>query len=435
MLRKGAWNMALKGVYEKIERNIKIFAKTRSRVLEKFLVDAISGMLSSRSVNISDWARSLENQTGRKARYIYKRLDRALGDYDTAQVKERAQRMQSGLVDDDTIIYFDPTEVVKKHGRKFEDLCKVRDGSENGEIRNGYPVNMCIAVKGEEIMPLELSVYSTKEEQFVSENDEIIKPIENIAQRSRFKGKYVLDRGFDRFAVIRHLMELGVIFILRLRELRHFSPKGLRGKSYNRAEMIEKFTEKKAKGYFEVRINNRVVTRRFSIKACRVELASGRIDSPLDMWLIRARADERLTLYLLTNTKEVSEKTLVTIVASYLNRWKVEEFIRFVKQTYRMERFLVRDLGRIKNLFNLLFIALVVLARVSELHLPLSRTRALLLEKAKRLSKIPINIKFLLYTLALGLAYVLKAFSKKLKNLLSSPPKNQLRFAFIKETP
>lgn len=77
--------MALKGVYEKIERNIKIFAKARSRVLEKFLVDAISGILSSRSVNISDWARSLENQTGRKARYIYKRLDRALGDYDTGK--------------------------------------------------------------------------------------------------------------------------------------------------------------------------------------------------------------------------------------------------------------------------------------------------------------------------------------------------------------
>lgn len=48
---------------------------------------------------------------------------------------------------------------------------------------------------------------------------------------------------------------------------------------------------------------------------------------------------------------------MAKIVQDYLNRWKVEEYIRFIKQQYNAERFQVLSLGRIKNFFHLLYMA------------------------------------------------------------------------------
>jgi len=414
--------MNLKTLYHSITKNINLFSKTKSKVLEKFLVDAVYGILGGKSVHLSMMARTLEGRKETTAKYIYKRLNRAIGDYDTTEVKERVQGMQSGMVDENTLIYFDPTEVTKRYGKKFEQMGKIADGSDKHAIKSGYPVNVCIGLRGEEVIPLELNIYSPKEEQFQSENDELIKPIEAIAHRSGFKGKYVLDRGFDRFAIFRFLMGLSLMFIVRLKETRHFYPKGYHLQSFTREETIRKFTEKKVRVFLDIRVKKRLVKKCFSIRACRVELHSWHIDSDLDIWLIQAKASDALTLYLLTNIQEINEESLVSIVQAYLDRWKVEEFIRFVKQEYGMESFLVRDLGRIKNLFNLLFIAIVILTRISELNISFSRTRALLIKYAKRVFKIPQKMKFFLYTLADGLAHVLNIITEKTKRLLFKKP-------------
>lgn len=97
-----------------------------------------------------------------------------------------------------------------------------------------------------------------------------------------------------------------------------------------------------------------------------------------------------------------------------------------MKQQYGAERFQVRSLGRIKNLINLLFIATVVLTRLSELELKFSKTRTILLYKARRTYKIPKKTKFFLYALADGLSYVLAKITKKLSQLWSKSPHNQL---------
>jgi len=63
---------------------------------------------------------------------------------------------------------------------------------------------------------------------------------------------------------------------------------------------------------------------------------------------------------------------------------EVVEFICFVKQLYKLEDFKVRSLGRIKNLFTLLFVALVALTRVSELDATFSKVKAMLIKYSKR---------------------------------------------------
>ena len=151
---------------------------------------------------------------------------------------------------------------------------------------------------------------------------------------------------------------------------------------------------------------------KLTIIATRVGLKSGNIDSDKHLYLVRAKS-KSLTMYLLTNLPDLYQESLMEVFQAYLNRWKVEEYIRFVKQQYGLEKFQVLSLGKIRNLIELLFIATVILARLSELVTRFSMVRSVLINKAKRTYKIPQKLKFFLYLTADGLAYILK----KVKNL------------------
>ena len=422
--------MNMKGLYRTINSNIKVFTRSKEKDFQKFLVDAIFGILGSNSIRLASMSRVLEDQLNTNTRHIFKRLDRNLGQRDTLPIKNRVQGMQCAKVDENTLLYFDPSEVIKKYGKKFESLGYVADGSEDHKLKPGYPANVCVGLKEEEIIPLELNLYSYREEGFISENDEYLKPIDEIAHKTKMKGTFVLDRGFDRFAIIRHLMYLDVNFIIRMTEKRYYYPAGNLSQSYTRDELIKRFKEKSVRAYLDIRINKKLAKKCFNIKASKVELLGGKLDGPRHMWLVQVRVSKLMTLYLLTNIEDINRETLISVVQAYLNRWKVEEFIRFFKQQYEAEKFLVRDLGRIKNLFNLLFIALVILTRISELNLKFSKTRSMLIKHAKRVFKIPQKMKFFLYTIADGLAQILKLITKKVQRLIYRKPKNQLHFHF-----
>lgn len=417
--------MTLRQINTDFSNLIKLFTKTKQKVLSKFLAEMISGIIISRSVKLSAIARAIEKDSQTTSRHIFKKLDRNLGHFDTYAVKETVQAKQIALVDDNTLIYFDPTDIIKNHGKKFEALSLVADGSDHHKVKKGYPAVCCVALKNEELIPLEFDLFSYKEESFDSENQKLLFHIDTIAHRSRFKGTFVLDRGFDRFAVIRHLCLNTTNFILRLKENRHFYSPGRPHQSYHRADLINRHYELEAKALLDIRINKRLSKKLFTIKSAKVELVSGKIDSSNALTLIRAKACDTFTLYLLTNKENLSAESLIQIVQDYLNRWKVEEFIRFIKQQYGAEKFQVLSLGRIKNLFNLLFIAVVILTRLSELEIKFSKTRAILIKKARRTYKIPQKMKFFLYALADGLSELLKMIDKKLLQLWQVLSKNQ----------
>lgn len=416
--------MTLKELNARLDKTIKVFTGCKEKVLGKFLVDMIRGILKAQSIQLASIARGLVSDYSTTARHLFKRLDRNLGLHDLSFVKDKVQKKQIALIDENTLIYFDPTDVVKPFGKKFEALCHVADGSDDHQIKKGYPVLSCVALKNNELIPLEWDLFSYKEEAFESENQTFLNPIDLMAHRSHRKGTFVLDRGFDRFSIIRHLHENATSFIIRLKDLRHFKIPGKQGQTYTRQEIMN-YATVKTKAYLDLRIKKKLQKKLFRIEALPVELTS-KIDSPNLLYLIRAKASETLTLYLLTNLKNIGPESLSQIVSDYLSRWKVEEFIRFVKQQYKAEKFLVRDLGRIKNLFHLLFISLVILTRTAELPLKFSRTRTLLIKEAKRVFKIPQKMRFFLYTMAEGLSQILKKLTKSLIRLWTGPPNNQL---------
>lgn len=422
--------MTLKELNARVGAYIKVFTKVKEKVLAKFLEEAVLGVLLSKSICIADIARSLETRSETTSRHIFKRLDRNIGQWDVLPIKEKVQAKQIAMIDEETFIYFDPSEAIKEYGDKFEAIGFVADGSDEHKIKKGYHINACIGMKGSEIIPLEWEIYSSREEDFESQNEEYLEQIETISHYSKCKGTFVMDREFDRFAIIRHMQELSINFIIRMKENRLYkpvyAPSGERHKRYNRWQMIEYFGTTKAKAWLDIRIKKKLVKKMFTIEAAPVVLLE-KIDSQRTLTLVRAMATDKLTLYFLTNLEEITPESLANIVEAYLNRWKVDEFIRFVKQEYKAESFKVRSLGRIKNLFALLFIATVVLTRISELNTTFSKTKALLIKHAKRVFRIPQKMRFFLYTLADGLSEVLKKITKTIIRLWHAPPKYQLK--------
>ena len=288
--------MTLKEFNATISSNIRYFTKVKEKVKSKFLIDTVKGVLKARSIRISDVARSLETDLKTTARHIFKRLERNLGQWDLEDVKEKAQLRQAGLIDNNTFIYFDPTDVVKKYGKKFESIGWVADGSDDHKTKRGYMTNVALALKDNEIIPMDLNLFAFSEEGFESQNQELINSLESIVHRAKHKGTFVLDRGFDGFFIIRRLHLLGANFIIRMAEKRHYCLdsvlRRLNGKPrrfYARHEIINRFSTVKTKALLDINKNRKLTKVLFTLRSVPVELTQ-KIDSKRTLTLIRAKA-------------------------------------------------------------------------------------------------------------------------------------------------
>lgn len=427
----------MREIYFRMVREINTFLKTRERVKYKFLVDMVRGILISNSVNLSAISRAIQPDSGTSTKHIHKRLDRNLGTLDISRSKASIKAKQCRMIDEETLIFFDPTEIVKKHGKKFEALSQVADGSDKREIKPGYPVTMCVGLKRDELIPLELTPYSYVSEDFESRNQSEFYQIDEIIHESKGQGTYVLDRGYDSFATVRHFQMLNVNFIIRMGQNRKYTPWGLLGATLDRDEIVDQHGKYKIKTLLDRKEGRLLVKRKAVIEAAEVELLGGRIDSPRKLTLLRVKTKiskhRTLRLYLLTNWSSLTKETLIRAVDSYLSRWKVEETIRFVKQQYHLEKIKVISLARIRHLVNILFMALVILTRISELSHSFSRTRAFLMMQAKRPYKLPHYLKFFLYIIADGLTQVLERLTPHVVQLFYKNNERQLTFKFMKD--
>lgn len=418
--------MKLAGIRAEFFRISKHFARTPERVLEKFLVNMIFGIVASKSVNLSEISRVLEKESRTTARHIHKRIDRNLGNFDLSMIKGHFQAKQARQVDENTYLYFDPSEIVKPYGYRFEAISRVADGSDGHVVKNGYPIVTCVGLKKGELIPLDLDLFSYTEEEFESENQKVLWHMDSIANRTNRRGIFVLDRGFDRFSIIRHLHQNAINFIIRVTENRKYYLKGKPCQSFDRWDIINSHAEITAKALLTLKYKKKFEQFKFTIKAVPVDLVGGRIDSDKNLTLIRANS-KKLTLYLLTNVQNLSKEAVIEVFKAYIGRWQVEEYIRFVKQQFNMEGLKVISLGRIKNIIRLIFMSVVVLTQFGDFRHKYSKLRSTLINKAKRTYKLPQKLKFFLYLIADGLAYILKNITEKIVRMTDKTPDRQIR--------
>ena len=285
----------------------------------------------------------------------------------------------------------------------MEYLADVYDGSEK-TIGKGYWMMEVIAAEtGERDMtPLYQSLYSQEAPGFESENTEILNAIDAVARHTGKKGTWVIDRGGDRRKLLEPMLKDERDFIIRMRGDRHVVFRGklrsmldvARGCRLPYADRIVKEVKGKEKVY-------------------HVEYGFRRVRLPWHpepLYLLVVTGFGAQPLMLLT-TLELKKKRLLLwwVLESYLTRWRIEETIRFIKQSYRLEAIRVLTYERLRNMMGLglaaVYVSAVYLGAGSKLQI----MAAHMLRAAKRIFGIP---DFRYYALADGIGAILNRADK-----------------------
>lgn len=383
-----------------------------SRPQRRFVEQMIYGIQASGDVKLSEIARSLNERI--RLLKTETRLSRNLADdgLEEALLADIAA-MGARRVHNDTLLLLDLTDVRKDFAKKMEHLATVRDGS-TGELVPGYWMMKVVGCEVEQrrMAPLYQSLYSADAPGFVSENEEILKAVELISTHSKKRGVWVMDRGGSRRALIDRFLDCSLRFIVRLRAdfplvFRDTARSALAIAAgcpmvYSEGIVIE--DHQGEKGY-TIHFGSRPVTVPGRAERMHLVVVTGFGEEPI---------------MLLTNRELKRTRTsLWFVVGGYLTRWRVEEAIRFVKQSYRLEDIRVRGYRSLKNLVALVLCA----AYFAAVHLGEGfQLRALtrkVIRAAKRVFGIP---DFHYYAIADGIAAILSRSSKGPLCASATPP-------------
>jgi hypothetical protein len=373
----------------------------------------VYGIQALQSVRLSEVGRSLnesiplaKTETRLSRNLARPELRAAIGD---ALVSEGSCR-----VGGDTLLVLDLSDITKPYARSMEHLARVHDGSAGG-LGMGCWLCQVIGVEcgGNEITPLYGELYSQEAGDFVSENNEILKAVHKVSEGVGKRGVWVVDRGGDRGALYDEFfpIENGLRFIIRQKGNRHLLC-GSRKLS----------TLEIAQGCPLPYATTVVREERGREKVCTVEYGFRQVRLPkhpdVPLWLVVVKGFGREPMMLLTNVPMRKKRDLLwRAVSAYITRWRVEETIRFMKQSYGLEDVRVLTYGRLRNMVALttaaMFFATVVLGTKMKLAVLASHV----LKAAKRIFGIP---DFRYYAIADGIKALLSRFTP-LKPL-SRPP-------------
>ena len=367
--------------------------KTAGRLVR----EVVYGMQSRGSVRLSEIARSLEEPTRMKK--VIERLGRQLN---RAELREKVRvnllRLAAKRIDQESLLVVDPTDISKPYASKMQYLARVRDGSDGG-IRDGYWCCQVVATRraSREVLPLYQELYSQKAPDFDSENEEILKAIEKVSSETGGEGTWVVDRGGDRKEIIVPLLRWKCRFLIRLRGDRHLVVR--RG-----AKRVEEIAAQCRLPYRETVIKESQDDEQvyhLDFGACLVRFPG--FDRPLFLVVVRGFGEKPLLL-LTTMPIKKSRKSLWRVVESYLARWRVEETIRFIKQSYQLEDIRLLTYQRLQNMASLVmttaYFACVYLEKSIKLKILVQHIH----RAAKRIYGIP---EFRYYALANGIKQIL----------------------------
>ncbi len=391
----------------KITKFSGILSQDLDKTASRFVKEAVYGIMASQSVMLTEVGRQLESRISLKK--IEERFSRQLIKpkiWDC--LHQRILTLASSRVKDKTLLILDLSDLKKKYAEKMEYLTTVRDGSDGGELVDGYWTNQIVAaeVGSNEITPLHLSLYSQDAPEFTSENDKINDSIDQVGTAVQNRGIWVIDRGGDRNALYEPLLQNKRDFIIRMvgsRDVIHHEQKV---RSYWLAVGCRLHYKKS----FAKIIHGKEIHYNITFGSVPVQLPD--IDNPLNMVVVKGIGNKPMML--LTSLQiRPGEKDLWFIIQAYMKRWSIEETIRFIKQTYDLENIRVLKYVRLQNMMALLLAVFYFVAVVLDRNQKLTIMAGHILKSAKRVFGIP---DFKYYALGDGLHNIFSRFPGKLEN-------------------
>ena len=394
-----------------------------SKPLGRFVEQMLYGILVSKDVKLSQIGRALEEPISLKK--TEDRLSINLNSDGLAdELQDQIACQGSRRVQRDALLILDTSDIRKVYAKKMEYLARVQDGSAK-ELVDGYWLCNVIACQsgGNDIIPLYQSLYSAAAPEHQSENDELLKSVDTVTKHCGTRGIWVADRGMDRKNVYNPLLDRKMRFIVRLRGDRNLLFRGryrpvediARGCPSCYEEEVVKETAGEEKTY------------RLAYGFRRVRLP-GRTE---ELCLVVVRGFGEAPLMLLTNLPlRRNRKVLWSVVEGYLTRWRIEEAIRFIKQSYNLEDIRVLTYRRLCNLTALVLAASYFAAVHLGDRLRLAVLTRRVLQAARRFYGIA---SFRYYAIADGISYILSRLGKG-PLCSSAPPPNDRQLCFSKFT-
>jgi len=374
------------------------------KVKAQFIAQMIFGICSGGSVRLTEIGRTLNEPIALKN--THKRLDRNLADPRLArELSAQILRQAAPLVKTDSLLIIDPSDITKKYARKMEYLAEVHDGSA-GVIGRGYWLCPVVAaeVRGERITPLAAPLWSQKAEDFISENDEVLSVVRGVLAATDQRGIIVYDRGGDRGALYQEwAADERIHFLIRQRGDRHLR---YQKKQVSTAELARRckllYTEKVVK-IQEGREKIYLIS--FGYLPVRLPAHSER-----QLYLVVVKGFGKEPLLLLTTEPMRRErKTLWWAVEAYLTRWRIEDSIRFIKQSYNLEDIRLLTYQRLKNMLTLVLASAYFTATWLGEKTKLEILAMHVMEVSQRIFGVP---DFKYYALADGIRVILKRVGK-----------------------
>lgn len=339
--------------------------KNLPRNITKFIYDMVWGILSSGSSKISNIGRRLFESN---IRVTENRLTLNLIELNLSKVKENYFRyVFNNLLKLNPNILIDETDIIKPFGKAFEGLTIVRDASKDGKPREkGFPVTGIISLTDDNyVVPLITNIYSPLSIGHKSIGNETEKNLEQIIPyiKNGYNGVFSFDRGYDASFYAEYINDKGQFYVIRAKEKRIYTT------NKGKMNINEIADHHKGKYSFTYKGINDIEK---TAKASAIKVSHK--DFKELFWLVieTIHTENDIRVYL-TNIDCSNKEGVRKALKGYRLRWRIEEYFRFVKQEYEFEKFMIRSLDGINNLFVCTNIATTFLTSIIQTNKTLWR--------------------------------------------------------------
>ena len=414
-------------ISRKVESSLRVYQARLTPAHRALFTPAILAVLKATSCYVSQAARELPELGGT----ITAREDKLLNFIHSPKLKldalKRAhiQRLKRELKGARRIlIYADLSDISKPYARRMDALDIVQDRSDpEKKKRPGYWLNeVYVSPTKNSLVPVVMEPFSTKEEGFRpstgsgrpervegrSQNALILDGMEAVFEATGGRGTWISDRGYDDRKFFVALLDVKRLFIIRLKLAEHNCRTLLdeEGNRHRAGTLARKTPLPYCMGEFR---GHQEDTARFGWR--RVFLPGRK--EPLTLVVFWDRQQEPVAL--LTNRRCTNIGQALRIIEDYLGRWfGAEDPVRFVKQAFGLEKFLVDDIGAIKAWFFVIMVAWSLL-------FALEGGREILRWIIKFAQAFPKKVRFRYYRILRGLKKLLESFNDDLTKLVSQP--------------
>lgn len=390
----------------------------------RFCLEGLYGVVTRQSLHLTEIRRALNEDIAlRKTVNRLSRQAQRQGLHEA--ITDHVIASGADHIGEETLLVLDPSDLTKPHARKMEYLAGVRDGSA-GKLSRGYWLCQIVGVPcgGSTITPLVNRLWSQESPDFESENQEILACVDAVNHHVKGRGVWVIDRGGDRGHIFQPLLERGLEFVVRLRGDRNLEYRG-------RVALARDLAEGCRLGYREVVVRQERggLERRLVLEYGARKVRLPGIEKPL--WLVVVRGFGNKPLMLLTTRPLTpSRRSQWWVVEAYLTRWRIEDTLRFAKQSFRLEDVRVQSYEGLRNLMALALLAMYFVMAWMGHSVRVDVLCHHAVEASRRLFGVP---DFVYYALADGLREIFQKTTVQPFKRNHAPPRPDPQLDFLEQ--